>query len=114
MTDAETAVIILKEEKRILELSLSETESASQVLRDEHQALQIAYASIEEKLKMFHVIINYYFPKYYSHYYLHVFIQLLSNVFIQQYENLTLVERLMTYKAHDAEILNRENENFLK
>ena len=106
MADAETAVIILKEEKRILELSLSETESASQVLRDEHQALQIAYASIEEKLKMFHVIINYYFPKYYSHYYLHAF--------IQQYENLTLVERLMTYKAHDAEILNRENENFLK
>ena len=35
-------------------------------------------------------------------------------VIFLQYENLTLVERLMTYKAHDAEILNRENENFLK
>lgn len=84
LADAETAVIVLKEEKRLLELALSETESANQVLRDEHQALQTAYDSIEEKLKLFH------------------------------YENLTLVERLMTYKAHDAEILNRENENFLK
>ena len=56
MADAETAVIVLKEEKRILELALAETESANQVLRDEHQALQTAYDSIEEKLKLFHVI----------------------------------------------------------
>ena len=57
LADAETAVIVLKEEKRLLELALSETESANQVLRDEHQALQTAYDSIEEKLKLFHVII---------------------------------------------------------
>lgn len=56
LAEAETTVIVLKEEKRLLELALSETESANQVLRDEHQALQTAYDSIEEKLKLFHVI----------------------------------------------------------
>ncbi len=104
LADAETAVIVLKEEKRLLELALSETESANQVLRDEHQALQTAYDSIEEKLKLFHVIFFYF---NFLLFFFHV-------IFFLQYENLTLVERLMTYKAHDAEILNRENENFLK
>lgn len=41
-----------------MEVTLSETEGANQVLRDEHQALQIAYASIEEKLKILHVRLN--------------------------------------------------------
>lgn len=48
---------MLKEEKRLLEASLSETDAVNQVLRDEHQALQIAYASIEDKLKILHVFI---------------------------------------------------------
>ena len=46
---------MLKDEKKQLETSLSEIEGSNQVLRDEHQALQIAYASIEEKLKILHV-----------------------------------------------------------
>lgn len=57
LSDAETTIIVLKEEKRLLEASLSETEAVNQVLRDEHQALQIAYASIEDKLKILHVFI---------------------------------------------------------
>ncbi|XP_032795920.2 autophagy-related protein 16-1 [Daphnia magna] len=84
LSEAETKIIALKDEKKQLEISLSETEGGNQVLRDEHQALQIAYASIEEKLKILH------------------------------YENIALVERLMAYKAHDAEILNKENEHFVK
>lgn len=98
-------MLTLKEEKKNLETSLHETEAANQVLHDEHQALQIAYASIEEKLKILHVsfISSIICHLKYSSYYLKL-----------QYENIALVERLMTYKAHDAEILNRENENFLK
>ncbi|EFX75688.1 hypothetical protein DAPPUDRAFT_306657 [Daphnia pulex] len=84
LNEAETTIIVLKDEKKQLEISLSEIEGGNQVLRDEHQALQIAYASIEEKLKMLH------------------------------FENIALVERLMAYKAHDAEILNKENEHFVK
>jgi len=57
LSDAETTIIVLKEEKRLLEASLSETDAVNQVLRDEHQALQIAYASIEDKLKILHVCI---------------------------------------------------------
>ena len=51
LTEAETTIIVLTDEKKLLETSLSEIEGGNQVLRDEHQALQIAYASIEEKLK---------------------------------------------------------------
>ena len=49
---------MLKDEKKQLEISLSEIEGGNQVLRDEHQALQIAYASIEEKLKILHVSLH--------------------------------------------------------
>lgn len=55
LTEAETTIIVLTDEKKQLETSLSEIEGGNQVLRDEHQALQIAYASIEEKLKILHV-----------------------------------------------------------
>lgn len=55
LSEAETTIIVLREEKRLLDIAVSETEGANQVLRDEHQALQIAYASIEEKLKILHV-----------------------------------------------------------
>ncbi len=55
LNEAETTIIVLKDEKKQLEISLSEIEGGNQVLRDEHQALQIAYASIEEKLKILHV-----------------------------------------------------------
>ncbi|KAK0157794.1 hypothetical protein PV328_011486 [Microctonus aethiopoides] len=58
--------------------------SANQMLRDEYQALQLAFASLEEKLRK------------------------------SQEENRQLVERLIKCKAKDAEKMNEENDNFLK
>ena len=61
-----------------------ELESINQMLKDEHQALQLAFASLEEKLRK------------------------------AQEENRQLVERLIKYKTRDAEKVNEENDNFLK
>lgn len=61
-----------------------ELESINQMLKDEHQALQLAFASLEDKLRQ------------------------------AQEENRQLVERLIKYKARDAEKMNEENDNFLK
>nr|XP_012144112.1 PREDICTED: autophagy-related protein 16-1-like isoform X3 [Megachile rotundata] len=61
-----------------------ELESINQMLKDEHQALQLAFASLEEKLRKV------------------------------QEENRQLVERLIKYKTRDAEKVNEENDNFLK
>ncbi|XP_076395930.1 autophagy-related 16 isoform X4 [Megachile rotundata] len=60
-----------------------ELESINQMLKDEHQALQLAFASLEEKLRKV------------------------------QEENRQLVERLIKYKTRDAEKVNEENDNFL-
>ncbi|EZA61940.1 Autophagy-related protein [Ooceraea biroi] len=61
-----------------------ELESINQMLKDEHQALQLAFASLEEKLRK------------------------------TQEENRQLIERLIKYKARDAEKMNEENDNFLR
>ncbi|XP_068976070.1 autophagy-related protein 16-1-like isoform X2 [Bombus flavifrons] len=61
-----------------------ELESVNQMLKDEHQALQLAFASLEEKLRK------------------------------AQEENRQLIERLIKYKTRDAEKVNEENDNFLK
>ncbi|XP_043470021.1 autophagy-related protein 16-1-like isoform X2 [Leptopilina heterotoma] len=61
-----------------------ELENINQTLKDEHQALQLAFASLEEKLRK------------------------------AQEENRQLVERLIKYKAKDADKMNEENDNFLK
>ncbi|XP_057340319.1 autophagy-related protein 16-1-like isoform X2 [Microplitis mediator] len=61
-----------------------ELSEANQMLRDEYQALQLAFASLEEKLRK------------------------------AQEENRTLVERLIKCKTKDAEKMNEENDNFLK
>ncbi|KZC09392.1 Autophagy-related protein 16-1 [Dufourea novaeangliae] len=61
-----------------------ELEGINQMLKDEHQALQLAFASLEEKLRK------------------------------AQEENRQLVERLIKYKTRDAEKVNEENDNFLK
>ncbi|XP_076751805.1 autophagy-related 16 isoform X2 [Xylocopa sonorina] len=61
-----------------------ELESLNQMLKDEHQALQLAFASLEEKLRKV------------------------------QEENRQLVDRLVKYKTRDAEKVNEENDNFLK
>ncbi|XP_071860018.1 autophagy-related 16 isoform X3 [Bombus fervidus] len=60
-----------------------ELESINQMLKDEHQALQLAFASLEEKLRK------------------------------AQEENRQLIERLIKYKTRDAEKVNEENDNFL-
>ncbi|GBP49941.1 Autophagy-related protein 16-1 [Eumeta japonica] len=62
---------------------MQELQGLNQVLRDEHQALQMAFAALEEKLRK------------------------------AQDENRTLVERLIKYKAKDADKMNEENENFV-
>lgn len=47
-----TALIAsLRAEIQMYETNMSELQDLNQVLRDEHQALQIAFASIEEKLR---------------------------------------------------------------
>lgn len=80
-----TAVIAsLRAEIQMYETNMTELQGLNQVLRDEHQALQIAFASIEEKLRK------------------------------AQDENRSLVERLIKYKAKDADKMNEENDNFLK
>lgn len=63
---------------------IKDLETINQVERDEHQALQITFCSLEEKLKK------------------------------TQEENFALVERLMRYKSKDADKLNEENENFVR
>ncbi|XP_076621850.1 autophagy-related 16 [Colletes latitarsis] len=61
-----------------------ELEGINQMLKDEHQALQLAFTSLEEKLRKV------------------------------QDENRQLVERFIKYKTRDAEKINEENDNFLK
>ncbi|XP_076682427.1 autophagy-related 16 isoform X4 [Andrena cerasifolii] len=60
-----------------------ELENINQMLKDEYQALQLAFTSLEEKLRK------------------------------AQEENRQLVERLIKYKTRDAEKVNEENDNFL-
>ncbi|XP_011302341.1 autophagy-related protein 16-1 isoform X1 [Fopius arisanus] len=60
-----------------------ELEGVNQMLRDEYQALQLAFASLEEKLRKV------------------------------QEENRQLVERVIKCKAKDAEKMNEENDNFM-
>ncbi|XP_059053618.1 autophagy-related protein 16-1 isoform X2 [Achroia grisella] len=74
----------LRAEIQMYENNMAELQGLNQVLRDEHQALQIAFASIEEKLRK------------------------------AQDENRALVDRLIKYKAKDADKMNEENEHFLK
>ncbi|XP_076172780.1 autophagy-related protein 16-1-like isoform X1 [Ptiloglossa arizonensis] len=60
-----------------------ELEGINQMLTDEYQALQLAFTSLEEKIRKI------------------------------QEENRQLVERLIKYKTRDAEKVNEENENIL-
>ncbi|KAL4711389.1 hypothetical protein ACJJTC_016143 [Scirpophaga incertulas] len=80
-----TALIAsLRAEIQMYETNMTELQSLNQMLRDEHQALQIAFAAIEEKLRR------------------------------TQDENRSLVDRLIKYKSKDADKMNEENEHFLK
>lgn len=75
---------ILRAESAMLKSSLEELKKLDTTLRDEHTALQLAFSALEEKLRGV------------------------------QDENRSLLERLIKYKAKDADKLNEENESFLK
>ncbi|XP_013139615.1 PREDICTED: autophagy-related protein 16-1 isoform X2 [Papilio polytes] len=80
-----TALIAsLRAEIQLYETNMAELQGLNQVIRDEYQALQIALSSVEDKLRK------------------------------AQDENRSLVERLIKYKAKDADKMNEENEHFLK
>ncbi|KAJ6637403.1 Autophagy-related protein 16, partial [Pseudolycoriella hygida] len=74
----------LRAEVQMLTTNIHELKGLNSCLRDEHTALQLAFASLEEKLRKV------------------------------QDENRTLIDRLMKYKMKDAEKMNDENESFLK
>ncbi|KAK9878811.1 hypothetical protein WA026_003649 [Henosepilachna vigintioctopunctata] len=73
----------LKAEVGMYEKALKELQYLIDTLRDEHQALQLAFSSLEDKLRS------------------------------AQDENRQLVERLIKYKSKDVDRLNEENDNFL-
>ncbi|XP_055716111.1 autophagy-related protein 16-1 isoform X2 [Phlebotomus papatasi] len=74
----------LKAEVQMLSNNISELKGLNTILRDEYTALQLALSSLEDKLRKV------------------------------QDENRQLVDRLMKYKAKDADKLNEENENLLR
>ncbi|XP_055677951.1 autophagy-related protein 16 isoform X2 [Lutzomyia longipalpis] len=74
----------LKAEVQMLTQNISELKGLNTILRDEYTALQLALSSLEDKLRKV------------------------------QDENRQLVDRLMKYKAKDADKLNEENENLLR
>ncbi|XP_018564835.1 autophagy-related protein 16-1 [Anoplophora glabripennis] len=84
LADNAAKIISLQAEVSLLEQSNKELKYLNDTLRDEHQALQLAFSSIEEKLRKI------------------------------QDENRHLVERLIKYKAKDADRMNEENDNFLR
>ncbi|KAL3278969.1 hypothetical protein HHI36_016487 [Cryptolaemus montrouzieri] len=73
----------LNAEVGMYEKALKELQYLIDTLRDEHQALQLAFSSLEDKLRT------------------------------TQDENRQLVERLIKYKSKDVDRLNEENDNFL-
>lgn len=74
----------LRAEVNMLMTSLHELKGLNACLRDEHTALQLAFTSLEDKLRKV------------------------------QDENRELVDRLMRYKSKDVDKMNDENESFLK
>ncbi len=50
LSDALTTVTLMKEVKRNLEVALGETQQNNQTLKDEHQALHIAFAALEAQV----------------------------------------------------------------
>ena len=74
----------LKAEIQMLTNKICKLEELNSTLRDEHTALHLLHISTEEKLRK------------------------------TQTENSQLIERLMKFKAKDAEKMNEENESFLR
>ncbi|XP_030756725.1 autophagy-related protein 16-1 isoform X2 [Sitophilus oryzae] len=83
LEECQSKIASLEAEVGMLTQANKELRHLNDALRDEHQALQLAFNALEEKLRRV------------------------------QDENGELVKRLMGYKAKDAEKLNEENDNFL-
>lgn len=84
MTDQIKVNNSLKAEVQMLTSSIQELKVLNSTLRDEYSALHLLHSMLEEKLKK------------------------------TQMENNQLVERLVLFKAKDAEKMNEENETFRK
>lgn len=65
LTDNLKLVASLRAEISLYQKNNSELKQLNQVLKDEHQALQLAFTKLEEKLRAFQVIVCY-FLLYYS------------------------------------------------
>lgn len=106
--------ISLRAEITMLTTSLQELKSLNTCLRDEHAALQLLFASLEDKLRKVQVVnfiligVSCFFRSFFF-----LFSFTIIVLWFQE-ENRQLVERLIKYKAKDAEKLNEENESFLK
>ncbi|KAL7728015.1 hypothetical protein ACLKA6_018939 [Drosophila palustris] len=74
----------LRAEVQLLHSSLDELKKLNTTLLDEHTALQLAFSSLEDKMRSV------------------------------QDENRCLLERLMRYKSKDADKLNEENESIIR
>ncbi|KAF5305956.1 hypothetical protein FQA39_LY09112 [Lamprigera yunnana] len=83
LVDNIASVTSLRAEIHMYENNIKELQNLNQTIRDEHQALQLAFASLEDKLRKI------------------------------QEENRQLLDRLIHYKTKDAEKMNEENDNFL-
>lgn len=66
LTESLKLVASLRAEISLYQKNNSELKQLNQVLKDEHQALQLAFTKLEEKLRAFQVIVCYYFL-YYSY-----------------------------------------------
>ncbi|XP_050304007.1 autophagy-related protein 16-1 isoform X2 [Anthonomus grandis grandis] len=83
LAEAHSKIISLEAEIGMLTQANKQLQYLNDTLRDEHQALQLAFSALEDKLRKV------------------------------QEENRQLVERLIKYKAKDADRMNEENDNFL-
>ncbi|XP_023034303.1 autophagy-related protein 16 isoform X1 [Drosophila willistoni] len=84
LADQQTNNNRLRAEVQLLHSSLEELKKLNTTLLDEHTALQLAFSSLEEKLRGV------------------------------QDENRCLLDRLMRYKSKDADKLNEENESIIR
>ncbi|BFZ00253.1 hypothetical protein BsWGS_03292 [Bradybaena similaris] len=84
LSEAGASITALQLERRNLRLAVTELEEANQTLKDEHQALQMAFTAQEEKYRK------------------------------AQEDNSELVQRWMELKAKEADRWNAENADFIR
>ncbi|XP_066141829.1 autophagy-related protein 16-1 isoform X2 [Euwallacea fornicatus] len=83
LAECQSKIVSLNAEIGMLTHANKDLRYLNETIRDEHQALQLAFTALEDKLRK------------------------------AQDENQQLVERLITHKANDAARMNEENDNFL-